>query len=85
MSTNNAHATLRGKNVDDGNSVSRIVGEKLERQQSFPKHSQCPPLGRPPPTTYLNGIRMILMIHPRTVMTSRHILYIGNIKTIEKE
>ncbi len=38
-------------------------------------YSQCPPLGRPPPITYLNGISMILIMHPTTVITSRHTLY----------
>ncbi len=37
MSTSNAHATLRGENVDEGESVSMLAGENKEGKQSFPK------------------------------------------------
>ena len=38
-------------------------------------HLQCPPLGRPPPMMYLHGMSAILIMHPMTVMMSRHKLF----------
>jgi hypothetical protein len=52
--------------------VSKVnLSEDRGMKQNKTDYLQCPPLGRPP-SIYLNGMSMILMMHPMTVMTSRH-------------
>jgi len=65
------------KNKDRQNTIvsAKVSNVNLHEdggmKQNKTDYLQCPPLGRPP-NIYLNGMSMILMMHPMTVMTSRH-------------